>query len=227
LDEQTQILACGLDGSFAASTIARQSKLREHGASRKSAKSLVLKERRKFGGIVTGWGDRSGLAHDEGRKTNPSAVRVGQIGGQPASGKSEPDARPGDCRAADGLKGNGPNFGDSIPKQQSEFEAVSETVIFPQGYRSISNESLRNSPTRNIPMSKQEQNKAVGSRWFTEFWGKSVNLAVVDEIAAPDMLLKYSLHEPRRGRGDIKAFMTDFRAAFPDLNFWGHRGSDC
>lgn len=34
------------------------------------------------------------------------------------------------------------------------------------------------------------------------------------------MLLKYSLHEPRRGRDDIKAFMTDFRAAFPDLNFW-------
>jgi predicted ester cyclase len=35
------------------------------------------------------------------------------------------------------------------------------------------------------------------------------------------MLLQYSLHEPRRGRDDIKAFMTDFRTAFPDLNFWG------
>jgi predicted ester cyclase len=46
-------------------------------------------------------------------------------------------------------------------------------------------------------------------------------LGVIDEIAAPDMLLKYSLHEPRRGRDDIKAFITDFRAAFPDLNFWG------
>jgi hypothetical protein len=57
--------------------------------------------------------------------------------------------------------------------------------------------------------------------WFTEFWGKSVNLAVVDEIAAANMLLKHSLHEPCRGRDDIKAFMTDFRAAFPDLNFWG------
>jgi predicted ester cyclase len=72
-----------------------------------------------------------------------------------------------------------------------------------------------------IPMSKEEDNKAVVVRWFTEFWGKDVNLAVVDEIAAPDMLLKYSLHEPRRGVEDIKAFMTDFRAAFPDLNFWG------
>ena len=34
-------------------------------------------------------------------------------------------------------------------------------------------------------------------------------------------MLKYSLHDPRRGRADIKAFMTAFRAAFPDLNFWG------
>ena len=35
------------------------------------------------------------------------------------------------------------------------------------------------------------------------------------------MLLKYSLHEPRRGHADIEAFMTDFRRAFPDLYFWG------
>ncbi len=70
-------------------------------------------------------------------------------------------------------------------------------------------------------MSKQDDNKAIVGRWFTEFWGKDLNLAVVDEIAAADMLLKYSLHAPRRGRDDVKAFMTDFRAAFPDLNFWG------
>ena len=70
-------------------------------------------------------------------------------------------------------------------------------------------------------MSKAMSNKAVVGRWFTEFWGKHVNLAVIEEIAAPNMLLRYSLHEPRRGRDDIKAFMTDFRAAFPDLNFRG------
>ena len=70
-------------------------------------------------------------------------------------------------------------------------------------------------------MSKEMSNKAVVGRWFTEFWGKHVNLAVIEEIAAPNMLLRYSLHEPRRGRDDIKAFMTDFRAAFPDLNFRG------
>ena len=70
-------------------------------------------------------------------------------------------------------------------------------------------------------MSLQDDNKAVVGRWFTDFWGKTCNLSVVDEIAAPDMLLKYSLHKPRNGHSDIKAFMTDFRAAFPDLNFWG------
>ena len=70
-------------------------------------------------------------------------------------------------------------------------------------------------------MSNENANKAVVGRWFDKFWGKTCDLSIVDEIAAPDMLLKYSLHEPRRGHADIKAFMTDFRKAFPDLNFWG------
>ena len=70
-------------------------------------------------------------------------------------------------------------------------------------------------------MSVQEDNKAIVARWFAEFWGETFDMKVVDEIAAPDMLLKYSLHEPRNGREDIKAFMRDFRAAFPDLRFWG------
>jgi predicted ester cyclase len=70
-------------------------------------------------------------------------------------------------------------------------------------------------------MSKQDDNKAIVGRWFTDFWGQTCNLGIVDEIAAPDMLLQYSLHEPRRGHQDIKAFMSDFRKAFPDLHFWG------
>jgi predicted ester cyclase len=70
-------------------------------------------------------------------------------------------------------------------------------------------------------MSKEIENKAIVGRWFSEFWGKDCDLKVVDELAASDMLLQYSLHEPRRGREDIKAFMTGFREAFPDLNFWG------
>jgi predicted ester cyclase len=70
-------------------------------------------------------------------------------------------------------------------------------------------------------MSRLDENKAIVGRWFTDFWGEKCNLGVVDELAAPDMLLQYSLHEPRRGREDIKAFMMDFRKAFPNLNFWG------
>jgi predicted ester cyclase len=70
-------------------------------------------------------------------------------------------------------------------------------------------------------MSKEDDNKAIVGRWFTDFWGKTCNLGIIDELAAPDMLLQYSLHEPRRGHDDIKAFMTGFRKAFPDLNFWG------
>jgi predicted ester cyclase len=70
-------------------------------------------------------------------------------------------------------------------------------------------------------MTKEDDNKAIVGEWFTNFWGKTVDLSVVDRIAAPDMLLQYSLHTPRKGRADIKAFMTDFRKAFPELSFWG------
>ena len=47
-------------------------------------------------------------------------------------------------------------------------------------------------------MSVEQDNKAIVGRWFTNFWGKTCDLTVVDEIAAPEMLLHYSLHEPRR-----------------------------
>lgn len=70
-------------------------------------------------------------------------------------------------------------------------------------------------------MSKEENNKAIVGRWFTDFWGETCNLDIVDELAAPGMLLQYSLHAPRRGSADIKAFMTGFRNAFPDLHFRG------
>ncbi len=70
-------------------------------------------------------------------------------------------------------------------------------------------------------MNNEEGNKAIVGRWFTEFWGNTFNPHVIDELAAPDMLLQYSLHAPRRGREDIKAFMNDFRNAFPDLGFSG------
>lgn len=70
-------------------------------------------------------------------------------------------------------------------------------------------------------MTIEQKNKDIVGRWFTGFWGANCDLGIVDELAAPDMLLQYSLHAPRRGRSDIKAFMTGFRQAFPDLAFLG------
>jgi hypothetical protein len=50
-----------------------------------------------------------------------------------------------------------------------------------------------------------EENKAVVGRWFTEFWGKDFNPAVVDELAAPGIRFEYSLHAPLRGRDAVRA----------------------
>jgi len=66
-----------------------------------------------------------------------------------------------------------------------------------------------------------EENKAIVGRWFTEFWGKDFNPAVIDELAAPDIRFEYSLHAPLHGRDAVREFATAFRAAFPDLGFEG------
>ncbi len=66
-----------------------------------------------------------------------------------------------------------------------------------------------------------EANKAVVGRWFTEFWGKDFNPDVIGELAAPDIRFEYSLHAPLRGRDAVRGFAEKFRAAFPDLHFWG------
>lgn len=70
-------------------------------------------------------------------------------------------------------------------------------------------------------MSKEQENKAIVGRWFKDFWGNPWNPEIVDELGSPHMLFQYSLHEPRRGRDEVKAFMTGFREAFPDLSFAG------
>jgi hypothetical protein len=94
---------------------------------------------------------------------------------------------------------------------------------YPSRMSSIAIGGLATQTRKGIQMSKTEDNKAIVGRWFTEFWGKTCNLGVVDELAAPDMLLQYSLHEPRCGRDDIKAFMTDFRQGRAPLG----RGGSC
>jgi SnoaL-like polyketide cyclase len=68
---------------------------------------------------------------------------------------------------------------------------------------------------------QSQDNKAIVDRWFTEFWGKAWNPQIVEELGAPDILLQYLLQAPRRGRADVKTFMTEFREAFPDLSVTG------
>ena len=68
-------------------------------------------------------------------------------------------------------------------------------------------------------MDTETLNKAIVDRWFTSFWGSSCDLAIVDELAAPDVLLLYSMHNPLRGRSAVKTFMAEFREAFADLDF--------
>jgi len=82
-------------------------------------------------------------------------------------------------------------------------------------------DQFNNGSAKEYIMSKEQDNKTIVGRWFTEFWGDIWNPRIVDELAAPDILLQYSLHAPRRGRADVKAFMTAFREAFPDLSFAG------
>ena len=72
-----------------------------------------------------------------------------------------------------------------------------------------------------MKMSREQENKALVGRWFDGFWGNPWNPKIIDELAAPDMLLQYSLHAPRRGRENVRNFIVDFRAAFPNLKFWG------
>jgi predicted ester cyclase len=74
---------------------------------------------------------------------------------------------------------------------------------------------------RESVMSREQDNKAIVGRWFEGFWGNPWNPGIIDELAAPDILLQYSLHAPRRGREDVRNFMVGFREAFPDLNFGG------
>ena len=82
-------------------------------------------------------------------------------------------------------------------------------------------ESALRTASGEMKMSREQENKAVVGRWFEGFWGNPWKPQIIDELADPEMLLRYSLHAPRRGREDVRNFMMNFRAAFPDLKFWG------
>jgi SnoaL-like polyketide cyclase len=69
-------------------------------------------------------------------------------------------------------------------------------------------------------MDTETLNKALVRRWFASFWGASCDLAIVDELAAPDVLLHCSMQNPPdAGVCQLKALLADFREALPDLQF--------
>jgi predicted ester cyclase len=61
--------------------------------------------------------------------------------------------------------------------------------------------------------------RAIAERWLAAFWGQQCDLAIVDELAADEVVLQYSMAGPLRGRTALKGFMSAFREAFPDMRF--------
>ena len=59
----------------------------------------------------------------------------------------------------------------------------------------------------------QENNKALVRRFFEEVWSKG-NLAVVDEILAPEFVDRSLLPGQGSSREDYKRSITEFRTAF-------------
>lgn len=64
------------------------------------------------------------------------------------------------------------------------------------------------------------KNKEIIGRWFKAVWGApaDADVSVVDELGVPDVLVHYPMHGPKKGRENVKQFLTEFREAFPDLS---------
>jgi hypothetical protein len=68
-------------------------------------------------------------------------------------------------------------------------------------------------------MSKEQQQRAIAVRWLEGLWGHAWDLKVVDELAATDISLQFSLQTPRRGPDETKRFLVAFRTLFSDFEF--------
>jgi hypothetical protein len=68
-------------------------------------------------------------------------------------------------------------------------------------------------------MSKEQQQRAIAVRWLEGLWGHASDLKIVDELAASDICLQFSLQTPRRGPDETKRFLVAFRELFSDLEF--------
>jgi predicted ester cyclase len=68
-------------------------------------------------------------------------------------------------------------------------------------------------------MSKEQENKAIAARWLEGFWGHSWTPKIVDDLAADDILIQFSLQMPCRGRSAAKNFLLGIRDIFHGLKF--------
>jgi hypothetical protein len=66
-------------------------------------------------------------------------------------------------------------------------------------------------------MSKEQESKAIATRWLEGFGGGSRNPKIVDDLAAENIVLQFSLQAPRSGRHEAKTFLAEIREAFHDL----------
>lgn len=63
-----------------------------------------------------------------------------------------------------------------------------------------------------------DENKAIVTRWFDEYWGKG-NPAIVDELGADDLVFYYPLTGELEGREAVKACNENLFGAFAGMRF--------
>jgi len=68
-------------------------------------------------------------------------------------------------------------------------------------------------------MSKEREDKNIAARWLEGFWGASWSPTIVDDLAADDILIQFSLQTPCRGRSAAKSFLLGIREIFRGLEF--------
>jgi hypothetical protein len=68
-------------------------------------------------------------------------------------------------------------------------------------------------------MPKEQEDKAIAVRWLEGFWGRSWTPDIVDDLAADDILIQFSLQTPVRGRGTATNFLLAIREIFQGLEF--------
>lgn len=62
-------------------------------------------------------------------------------------------------------------------------------------------------------------NKEIVAHWFEAAWGERYMPEVIDELAAPDIMMQYPLHGRQMGSAAIIQMLNRLREAFPDLKF--------